>query len=104
MVTTVEETIRKVLAECAKLGVDVATVGVDADLYTLGLTSHATVNVMLGLEDAFDVEFPDSALRRDTFRSIESIAATLRGIGEPTPVQPNDRPMTEQPSNEGEQL
>ncbi len=75
-----EETIRKILAEYAKLPLDVNTVATDADLYMLGLTSHASVNVMLGLEDAFDVEFPDTALRKDTFRSIQSIADTLRGL------------------------
>lgn len=75
-----EETIRKILAEYAKMPVDVTTIGIDADLYALGLTSHASVNVMLGLEDALGVEFPDTALRRDTFRSIGSIADTLRGL------------------------
>jgi acyl carrier protein len=76
----VEETIRTVLAEYAKLPADMTTIGVDTDLYTLGLTSHASVNVMLGLEDAFDIEFPDAALRKDTFRSIASISETLRGL------------------------
>ncbi len=41
------------------------------------MTSHASVNVMLGLEDAFDVEFPDRMLRRDVFESIASIEAAL---------------------------
>ena len=31
----------------------------DADLYQAGMTSHASVNVMLALEGEFDVEFPD---------------------------------------------
>jgi acyl carrier protein len=76
----VEEQIRQVLADYAKLPIDAHSIGDDADLYTLGLTSHASVNVMLGLEDAFDVEFPDTALRKDTFRSIGSIAAILREL------------------------
>jgi acyl carrier protein len=78
-----EKTIRSVLAEYAKLPVDIDSVDADTDLYTLGLTSHASVNVMLGLEDAFEVEFPDTALRKDTFRSIGTIAETLRGLNVP---------------------
>lgn len=81
-----EETIRKVLADLAKLPVDANTIDADADLYTLGLTSHASVNVMLGLEDAFDVEFPDTLLRKDTFRSISVIAEALRGLADPASV------------------
>jgi acyl carrier protein len=41
------------------------------------MTSHASVNVMLALEDAFDVEFPDSMLKRSVFESMESIAAAV---------------------------
>ena len=48
-----------------------------ADLYQAGMTSHASVNVMLALEDAFDIEFPDSMLKRSVFESIASIAAAL---------------------------
>lgn len=48
-----------------------------ADLYQAGMTSHASVNVMLALEDAFDIEFPDSMLKRSVFESVASIAAAL---------------------------
>ncbi|GAB3611856.1 acyl carrier protein [Humibacter ginsengisoli] len=81
-----EETIRKVLADYAKLPVDIADVDRNADLYSLGLTSHASVNVMLGLEDAFDVEFPDALLRKDTFQSIADIAEALSGLVDPASV------------------
>ena len=42
-----------------------------------GMTSHASVNVMLALEDEFDVEFPDEMLKRSVFESIAAIAAAL---------------------------
>ena len=41
------------------------------------MTSHASISVMLGLEDAFDVEFPDRMLTREVFSSIASIRAAL---------------------------
>jgi acyl carrier protein len=53
----------------------------DDDLYQHGLSSHASVNVMLGLESAFDIEFPDVLLRRDTFKSVASIRAALASLG-----------------------
>ena len=72
-----DDAIRAVLAEHARLAVDVATLGDDTDLYAVGLTSHASVNVMLALEDAFDVEFPDRMLRKSTFGSVADIRAAL---------------------------
>jgi acyl carrier protein len=74
--------IRRVLAEQGRLGVDTGELGVDADLYEAGMSSHASVNVMLGLEDAFDVEFPDRMLRREIFESISAIATAVAELQE----------------------
>ncbi|HTH96971.1 MAG TPA: acyl carrier protein, partial [Stellaceae bacterium] len=51
------------------------------DLYALGLSSLATVNVMVALESRFDIEIPDEALTRDTFRTVASLAALVRELG-----------------------
>ena len=69
--------IRQVLAEQGKLAQDVSTLSDDADLYAAGLTSHASVNVMLALEDAFDIEFPDRMLKKTTFTSVVTIREAL---------------------------
>jgi acyl carrier protein len=69
--------IRTVLANQGRLSTDVDEFADHASLYEAGMTSHASVNVMLGLEDEFDVEFPDRMLRRDVFESIASIEAAL---------------------------
>jgi acyl carrier protein len=69
--------IRRVLSDHARLPVDVDTVRADADLFQAGMSSHASVNVMLALEDAFDVEFPDQMLKRSVFESIEAIASAV---------------------------
>jgi acyl carrier protein len=69
--------IREILREHARLPVDVATLDDDADLYNAGMTSHASVGLMLALEDAFDVEFPDHMLKRSVFESIAAISAAL---------------------------
>jgi acyl carrier protein len=69
--------IRAILKEHGRLGVDVDRLAADGDLYQAGMTSHATVNVMLALEGEFDVEFPDHMLTRNVFDSIASIRAAI---------------------------
>ncbi|KLL94017.1 acyl carrier protein [Rhodococcus sp. IITR03] len=63
------------------MSVDSTALDPAADLYELGLTSHASVNVMLALEDAFDVEFPDELLRKSTFASVGAIRSALTELG-----------------------
>jgi acyl carrier protein len=62
-----------VLAEYGQLKIDISLLSDEDDLFSAGLSSHASVSVMLGLEDAFGIEFPDSMLRRGTFSSVASI-------------------------------
>jgi acyl carrier protein len=52
----------------------------DSDLYQAGLTSLSTVNLMLALEEHFDVEFQDSMLGRKTFGSINSLASAIEKL------------------------
>ena len=66
--------IREIIAQHGRLGVDVNSLDVDSDLYKAGLTSLATVGVMLALEEHFNVEFPESKLSRKTFESLAAIA------------------------------
>ncbi|UWU19351.1 acyl carrier protein [Rhizobium sullae] len=69
--------IRDLVAKFGKLLVSVDQVADDADLYAAGLTSFASVQLMLGLEEAFDIEFPDNLLNRKSFASISAIARTV---------------------------
>jgi phosphopantetheine--protein transferase-like protein len=86
--TTVQETkltertdaIRNVLAKHGRLSVPITDLSDDTNLYGAGLTSHATVNVMLALENEFDTEFPVSLLRRSTFESIDNLNAALEDV------------------------
>lgn len=74
-----KDQLREILREHGRLAADVASLADDSDLYQAGLTSHATVTLMLAIEDHFDIEFPERLLRRRTF---ESIAALTESIGE----------------------
>jgi acyl carrier protein len=73
-------TIREILSKFGQLPVPVDTIADEADLYAAGLSSFASVQLMLGLEDAFDIEFPDSMLNRKSFASISAIETTVKAI------------------------
>jgi acyl carrier protein len=79
--STVNVRIRAVIGEHGQLPVEVDTLGDAEDLYESGLTSHASVNVMLALEDEFHLEFPDSLLRKGTFESVSAIREALASLG-----------------------
>lgn len=74
------EKIRTLLAKLGGLPVSVDNVADAADLYAAGLSSFASVQLMLGLEEAFDIEFPDHMLNRKSFASIAAIEATVNTI------------------------
>ena len=74
------ETIRNLLAKFGSLPVSIEQLQDDSDLYTAGLSSFASVQVMLGIEEAFDVEFPDTMLNRRSFASIAAIEACVRQL------------------------
>jgi len=72
--------IRSVLRQHAQLAHSIEELSDDADLYRAGLTSHATVNVMLALEDEFEIEFPETLLLRRTFGSVTAIEEALSSV------------------------
>ena len=74
------EKIRTVLKEHGRLTKDAESLADDADLYQAGMTSHASVNVMLALEGEFDFEFPDHMLKRSVFESIGAIRAAIEEL------------------------
>lgn len=74
---TIDNMIRTVLKDHAKLSRDALSIEPDADLYQAGMTSHASVNVMLALEGTFDLEFPDHMLKRSVFGSVVAIREAL---------------------------
>jgi len=69
----IETQIRAVLRDHGRLSKPVEQIASTDDLYQAGMTSHASVNVMLALEGAFDIEFADHMLKRSVFNSVASI-------------------------------
>ena len=60
---TTNETIRQVVADHGRLAVPIESLADGDDLFAAGMTSHASINVMLALEDAYDFEFPEKMLK-----------------------------------------
>ncbi len=79
--SNVDVAIREVLTAHGRLPVEMEALSDIDDLYESGMTSHASVNVMLALEDEFDIEFPDALLRKGTFESVAAIRAALGSLG-----------------------
>jgi len=74
--------IREILSTHGRLSVEVSELQDDSDLYDAGLTSLITVNLLLAIEDHFDVEFPDELLSRRTFQSIAALAEAVEDLVE----------------------
>ena len=76
----ITRSIREVVQEQARLGAGAGDLGDESDLYQAGMTSHASVNLMLALEEKFDVEFPERMLRRRVFESIAAIRTAIEEL------------------------
>jgi acyl carrier protein len=66
--------IRSLVAEHGNLSTDMSKLSDTDDLYAHGLSSLATVQLMLAIEDAFEIELPERLLVRSTFESVAAIA------------------------------
>ncbi len=76
--------VREILEKNGRLSIPVSELSDDSDLYNAGLTSLATVGLMLALEDEFNIEIPDSMLGRKTFSSIQSIVDVVERLTQKT--------------------
>jgi acyl carrier protein len=77
----ITDKVRTILKAHGNLSADSATLADNDDLYEAGLSSFATVQLMLALEDEFGVEIPEKLLNRRTFASIAAIAGVIETLG-----------------------
>lgn len=75
-----EDKIREIIGAHARLTVPANSLPEEADLYAAGMSSQASVSIMVALEEQFGVEFPDRMLKRSVFQSIASISAALHEL------------------------
>lgn len=75
-----EQQLRSILDEFGGLKQPAESLSLQDDLFAAGLTSFATVGLMLAIEDEFDIAIPDSLLARSTFRSIASLLEVIGSL------------------------
>ena len=76
----VDEILRSIVTKVAKLPATSDVLGRDDDLFDRGLTSFACVQLMLSVEETFDIEFPDALMSRQSFTSLAKLASTIEQI------------------------
>ena len=78
------EQVRRIVKVHGRLRVPLETLGDRDSLWEAGLASFAAVQLMLALEDAFEIEFaePDGTL----FQSIHVIATNVQRLKESRPA------------------
>jgi acyl carrier protein len=72
--------IRQIVKDNCALGSEVETLDDRTNLYQAGMTSYASVVLMIALENEFELEFPDGMLSRRVFESIEAIAGAIESL------------------------
>ena len=74
------EKIRELIEQHAGLPQGAQEIADDTDLYRAGMKSFASVQLMLALEETFEIEFPEDMLNRATFRSASAIAGAVQQL------------------------
>lgn len=54
--------------------------GPDTNLWESGLASMDIVNLMLAVEEAFDIQLPEELMTPDNFRTVNAIDTLLAGL------------------------
>ncbi len=78
----IEDRIKKTLVEELFLSIDPATLGDEEDLNAkLGIDSVKLLQVMVGLESAFDISFESVPFEPSRFATAKKIAELVRELG-----------------------
>jgi acyl carrier protein len=72
-----KDRIRNIVKDNVRIGAPFSALEDSTPLYQAGMTSYASVQLMLALENEFSLEFPDVMLSREVFESIDSIANAI---------------------------
>jgi acyl carrier protein len=79
---TMQDEIREILAQSGRLAIPVDNLADESDLFAAGLDSLAIVNVLMSIEERFDVELPDEMLSRRSFSSIATLKRVVADLRE----------------------
>ena len=80
-----QELLREIVTKYGRVVID-STQDNDFDLFAAGLDSFGMVDVMMVVEEEFDVVFSGAALNRRSFASINTLAAVVASLKAAPPV------------------
>ena len=75
-----KDKIRQIVKERGGIPLSLEEIQNSTDLYRAGMSSYASVVLMIALENELGVEFPDGMLSRDTFQNIDEIANAIETV------------------------
>jgi len=78
----IEYRVKEVIVETLELGIDPEEIGTEDQLFGggVGLNSMATIEIIVGIEKAFDLQIPDEDLRVELFDSVKTMAGYVRVV------------------------
>lgn len=76
----IKDRLKKIVRECAGLKLPTEEIEDLTDLYRAGMSSQASVMLMVAVEAEFSIEFPDAMLSREVFRDIETMASAIQRV------------------------
>ncbi|NEO41270.1 MAG: acyl carrier protein [Moorea sp. SIOASIH] len=77
---TIIERIKTCMVEHLKLVKSVDEIKDDTELTSLGLDSMGATNLMIDLEDEFDITFPDALLTPETFKTTLTLDSAIQTL------------------------
>jgi acyl carrier protein len=75
-----KDQLRKIVRDHAGLNLPLENIEDSTDLYRAGMSSQASVVLMIALEGEFGIEFPDAMLSRGVFANIDTIASAVETV------------------------
>ncbi len=84
---SIEHRIKQVIIRTLSLEVDAEEIDDEDELFGggLGINSMATIEIIVGLEEEFDIEVPDEELRVELFDSVQTMADYVRAVLQKVP-------------------
>lgn len=76
----IKDQLRNIVKNHAGLKLPLKDIEDSTDLYYAGMSSQASVVLMIAVESQFGLEFPDAMLNRDVFANIETIADAVEHV------------------------
>lgn len=76
----IRDQLREIVKNHGRTHLPLEEISDTTDLYRAGMSSQASVVLMIAVEGEFGIEFPDSMLSRDVFSSIENIASAVEAV------------------------